>query len=222
MKKTIRVDFYHDVLCAWCYVASPRLRKLVEAHPEIEVVHHSYALAPKPDSFFKRFGSKEEALLELTDHWADANEEDDHHRLQPGLMLQRDFEFPYSLPGLMACKAAENQKGMAGYWDYFDKIQQAHFTDCLDIMNEKVLTGIAKELNLDIARFIDNLHNKEISGLILNETREAKREEVRSIPELIINHEKRLNGAVKFSILEEAFKEYLFDRNPTNTWTHEN
>lgn len=220
MRETIRVDFYHDVLCAWCYVASPRLRKLVKSHPEIEVFHHSYALAAKPDTFTQLFGSKEEALLELTDHWADANEDDDLHRLQPELMLKRDFDFPYSMPGLVACKAAERQKGADGYWNYFDKIQYAHFTDCLDIMDEKVLMDIAKELNLDEDQFTADLHNKEIGSLILNETRKAKREGVRSIPTLVINHEKQVNGAVKFSMLEEAFKDYLFK--PTNTQAHEN
>lgn len=217
MIKKVNVDFYHDVICAWCYVASARMRKLVEAHPEIEVVHHSYALAPKPDTFAQIFGSKEEALLELADHWADANEDDDFHRLQPKLILQINFEFPYSLPGLIACKAAERQKGTSGYWDYFDKIQHAHFTECIDIMDEQILTSIAKELNLDTGQFTIDIHNKGISDLILNETREAKRKGIHSIPTLIINHEKLVNGAIKYSELEKAFKHYLFEPKRTKT-----
>jgi len=44
-------------------------------------------------------------------HWRAANENDDEHRIHAELMAKKDFDYPYSTPGLLACKAAELQGG---------------------------------------------------------------------------------------------------------------
>ena len=103
----MRVQFFHDVLCALAYAFSPRMRHLVNEYPAIEVIHRAFALAPEKSSISGMFGSKESGRREILNHWRAANENDDEHRIRADLMEKRDFDYPYSMPGLMACKSAE-------------------------------------------------------------------------------------------------------------------
>ena len=55
--------------------------------------------------------SKERGKQEVLNHWRTANLNDDEHRINTDPMAQRPFDYPYSMPGLLACKAAEMQGG---------------------------------------------------------------------------------------------------------------
>jgi len=151
--QTIHIDFFHDVLCAWCFALSPRLRKLVQEFPTIEVDHHCFALAPSPERLSDMFGDKEQAKQEILGHWRAANENDDEHRINTALMATRNFDYPYSMPGLIACKAAEILAGSQGHWDYFDRVQKAHLIECRNIVDHEVLVSCAKDIGLDPQRF---------------------------------------------------------------------
>jgi predicted DsbA family dithiol-disulfide isomerase len=71
--RRLKVEFFHDVLCAWCYALSPRLRRLVKERPWVEVVHRCFALAPTPEAIILMFGSKERGKREILGHWRAAN-----------------------------------------------------------------------------------------------------------------------------------------------------
>ena len=45
----IQIEFFHDVLCAWCYAISPRVRRIAKEYPA-EIIHRCFALAPAPES----------------------------------------------------------------------------------------------------------------------------------------------------------------------------
>jgi len=60
MKAKIRVDFFHDVACSWCYVLSPRLRMLTE-ELNLDVHHHSFALSATKEDMVQMFGSRSKA-----------------------------------------------------------------------------------------------------------------------------------------------------------------
>lgn len=124
--KPVTIEFFHDVLCAWCYAFSPRLEKLRQQFSDqISIVHRAFALAPSKDGIERIFGSKEHGKKEIMEHWRQANLNDDEHRLNPNLMASRDFDYPYSTPGLTACKAAELQGGTIMHGKMFDRIQKS-------------------------------------------------------------------------------------------------
>jgi len=139
----MEIEFFHDVLCAWCYALSPRLRRLTEEFLDIQVIHRSFPLAPQPEDIVHMFGSKEKGKKDILTHWEAANMNDDEHRINADLMKQRDFDYPYSTPGLLACKAAELQGGQEMHWAYFDKAQEAHLTLCRNVADFDALVDIA-------------------------------------------------------------------------------
>lgn len=203
----VLVEFFHDVLCAWCYCLSPRMRRIVSLFPSVEVVHRCFALAPEPDSIVKVFGSKERGKREIMRHWRAANLNDDEHRINADLMEARDFDYPYSMPGLRACKAAELQRGQQGHWDMFDRIQKAHLTECRNIADERVLVDCAEEIGLDVERFVRDLRSDEVERLVRADLRRARQLGVHAVPTLIVDGRYAVQGAVSMEVLEIVFEQ---------------
>ncbi|ADG06428.1 DsbA family oxidoreductase [Kyrpidia tusciae] len=181
----MKIEFFHDVLCAWCYVISPRVRQLAEEFPDVEIVHRSFALAPGPEDIGRMFGSKERAKREILNHWKAANANDDERRIRAELMETRDFDYPHSLPGLMACKAAEFQGGQRAHWDYFDRVQKAHLTECRNIADGEVLLDCAGEVGLDVERFEQDFQSDRARQAVEDDVRRARELGIRAVPSLV-------------------------------------
>lgn len=200
----MEIEFFHDVLCAWCYALSPRLRRLTEEFPEIKVIHRSFPLAPEPNDIVQMFGSKEKGKRDILQHWKAANMNDDEHRINAELMEQREFDYPYSTPALLACKAAELQGGQAMHWDYFDKVQEAHLTLCRNIADFDVLTDIARELGLDVEKFSADLRDEQVKHLLRLDIDRALQLGVEATPTLVAN-DGMLTGAVPYDSLKRWY-----------------
>jgi putative protein-disulfide isomerase len=151
----LTIEFFHDVLSCWCFNASERVRALVREHPEIQVIHRSWPLGTDPGLFRRMFpdmrAAKQEILME---HWADAVKAEGEDRIRPELMLSREFDYPWSMPSQRGCKAAEKQAGQQGHWDFFDRAQRAHLTDCDNVADPEVLTRCAREVGLDVNQWL--------------------------------------------------------------------
>jgi len=200
----MEIEFFHDVLCAWCYALSPRLRRLTEEFPDIKVIHRGFPLAPEPNDIVQMFGSKEKGKRDILQHWKAANMNDDEHRINAELMEQRDFDYPYSTPALLACKAAELQGGQAMHWDYFDKVQEAHLTLCRNIADFDVLTDIARELSLDVEKFRADLRGEQVRYLLRLDIDRALELGVEATPTLVAN-DGMLTGAVPYDSLKRWY-----------------
>lgn len=200
----MEIEFFHDVLCAWCYALSPRLRRLTEEFPDIKVIHRSFPLAPEPNDIAQMFGSKEKGKRDILQHWKAANMNDDEHRINAELMEQREFDYPYSTPALLACKAAELQGGQAMHWDYFDKAQEAHLTLCRNIADFDVLTDIAREIGLDVEKFTADLRGEQVKYLLRLDIDRALELGVDATPTLVANGNV-LTGAVPYDNLKRWY-----------------
>ncbi len=206
---TIRIEFYHDVLCAWCYALSPRIRKLSEQYPNVQVSHRSFTLSPTKERISEMFGSKAEGKRQIMEHWRAANINDDAHRINTDLMANKEFDYPYSMPAAMACKAAEFQRGQEGHWDYFDAVQKAHLTDCLNINEPEILLDVARSLKLDMAQFKNDFTSRKAKDEVESDMRKAQEMGVRSVPSIVINGHMLISGALKYSKLEEALEKIM-------------
>ncbi|MBS2213972.1 DsbA family protein [Carboxylicivirga mesophila] len=205
----VTIEFYHDVLCAWCFALSPRVRQLAENHPEIEIIHRSFALSPNKERITQVFGSKEEGKRQIIQHWKAANANDDQHRINAELMVQKTFDYPYSMPALMACKAAEFQGGEQAHWDYFDAVQKAHLSECRNINDPAVLIDVAQSLHLDIDRFKRDFESKRAQEAVEVDMESVHKYGVNSVPTLIINQSYKVSGAVSYNDLEDILTKVL-------------
>lgn len=202
----ITIEFFHDVLCAWCYVLSPRVKKLVQKYPdEIILIHRAFALAPSEKSLEYMFGSKELAKQEILEHWRAANENDTEHRINADLMATRDFDYPHSMPGLLACKAAEMQGGNEKFGEMMDRLQKAHLTECLNINDDEILMQCAKDIGLNTEQWYKDYKSEKNRELVLADLALARKYNVNSVPTLVANGREKFIGAQPYESLEAWF-----------------
>ncbi len=203
----IHLEFFHDVLCAWCYALSPRVRRLAASNPDVVVEHRCFALAPTPDAIVAIFGSREAGKREILQHWRAANRNDDEHRINADLMAARPFDYPWSMPGLRACKAAELQGGQSAHWDMFDRVQRAHLTECLNIADDDVLRACAADVGLDVDRWERDYRSREVAELVERDLARARVYGITGVPTLVAEGRSMLVGAQPYDRLARWLEE---------------
>lgn len=146
----MQVEFFHDMICSFCFPMSYRMRKVAAKYPRLNIQHRSFALGWEADAFIQIFGSHEAVKPEVMSHWEHANQNDDEHRFNIEGMKEQDFLFPTSKNGLKAAKAAGLLAGEEAYWDVFDALQKALFVDNHDISDLAVIEKSSKKLILTL------------------------------------------------------------------------
>lgn len=212
--KSVTIEFFHDVLCAWCYAFSPRLKKLAQQFPgQVSIVHRAFALAPSIEAIERIFGSKEKGKKEILEHWRQANLNDDEHRINPDLMVSRDFDYPFSTPGLTACKAAELQGGSSVHGRMFDRVQKAHLTECLNIADFDTLKMCAKDIGIDVEQWEKDYNSEKVKQMLNEDFKQAHMYGVNAVPTIVANGKYKLSGAQPYAVLEEWIKKINLKNN---------
>ncbi len=213
----LKITFYHDVLCAWCFLASARLRRIVaDVAGDVEVEHRCFALAPTPEAIGRMFGDAERGKAEIMDHWAAAAAHPEGEVIQVEQMRERPFPYPYSMPGLLACKAAEFQQGQAGHWKMFDRVQRAHFIETRNIADFEVLRDCAADTGgLDLARWEQDVHSPEVRQAVERDLAEARERGITAVPTMIFDDRWQISGAVPEALLRQIIADILAGRDPT-------
>ena len=214
MSKVV-IDFYHDVHCVWCFLTSARLRRISQDFPQIEVNHHAFALAPDSNSISQMFGGAANGKKEILGHWSAAAAHPDGEKINVGLMREREFPYPYSMPGLLACKAAQFQGGMAAHWNMFDRVQKAHAVEANNITDPEVLMSCAVDIGLDPARWELDFKSPAARQAVEADLAEARKFGVNAVPTLIFNQQWVLPGAVPETALRQVIENLLADRDPS-------
>lgn len=177
-------------------------------------MHHAFALAPDRNAIARMFGGAKEGKDEIMGHWAAAASQPDGEAINVDLMRSRTFPYPYSMPGLLACKAAEMQGGMPAHWDMFDRVQKAHAVEARDITDRDVLRDCAAEIGLNVARWEVDFASPEAKQAVEADLREAQQLGVNAVPTLTFDQRWILPGAVPESTLRQIVENLLEGKNP--------
>lgn len=202
----IRIEFFHDVICSFCFPMSYRMRQLKAQFPEVEIVHRSFALVKEVRDFDDMFGSRERAKAEVLGHWVHANQNDDLHRFNIDGMRKADFPFPESMLGLRACKAASKVAGEAGYWDVFDGLQEAFFMKSQNIGDVTIIEQVVKSTQVDFEEWKRYFEDPATLMAVEDDLMLARDYRITSVPTLIINGTKRIIGAQGLDAIIAAVK----------------
>lgn len=180
------IDFYHDAVCGWCYVMSPRLRQ-VAGELGIQVRHHTFVLQDSREQMVQVFGSMERAKSQILSHWKACAEQDDAQRINIEGMRAQSFEYPNGLASALACQAAHMLGGDTAHWDYFDAVQRAHLTENRNIGDAVVLTDIAAFLGFDREVFTTAMTSEDAAHRVQADRMQAMQLGIHSIPTLIVS-----------------------------------
>lgn len=207
MKNNITIEFFHDVICSFCYPMSYRMRQLQDMMPEVEIIHRSFALVKSETDFNTMFGSRARAKEEIMRHWEHANFNDDQHRFNISGMKRADFPFPSSMKGLLASKAAGFTAGQSGYWDVFDALQHALFTENRNVEDQSVIDDCVRNSGIDFMTWQAHYLSDAAREAVERDLLLAQEYQISSIPTLIINGKHRVSGAQPLSRLTKAIRE---------------
>lgn len=192
---TIKIEFFHDVICSFCFPMSYRMRQLQERMPEVSIIHRSFALVRAEQDFARMFGSRAAAKEAILGHWVHANQNDTPHRFNIAGMRAAEFPFPTSMKGLAACKAAGLLGGDTAYWDVFDALQNAMFVQSRNIEEDAVIAQCIKEAGIDVDRWRKQMQDKTTMEAVEADLLLAQRYGIDSVPCLIVNETYKVSGA---------------------------
>lgn len=199
----MKIEFFHDVVCSFCFPMSYRMRQLKEKRPELEIIHRSFALVPEAEAFDKMFKNREKAKAEILTHWEQANRIDDLHRFNIDGMRESDFLFPTSMPSLRAVKAAEQVGGNDIAWDAFDALQNALFVENKNVEELEVIKEALSKTSIDFEKWeIAYNSSKSLEG-VNKDLALASSYGISGVPFLVINGKYGLNGAQPLEKIEE-------------------
>jgi len=200
----IKIEFFHDAICSFCFPMSARMRKIAKKYNNIEINHRSFALGWEAEDFIRSFGSREAVKPEVLGHWAHANQVDDEHRFNIEGMRETDFNFPISQPGLKAAKAAGLIGGDDLYWDVFDRIQNKLFVENKNIEDLAVLEEAVKETSISFTAWKEQYNNVETEKAVLADLQLVRAYGVNSAPTLVINQKYAISGAQSQEAIEKV------------------
>lgn len=207
----MQVEFFHDVICSFCFPMSYRMRKVAEKYPRLEIKHRSFALGWEEEQFIQMFGSHEAVKPEVMSHWESANQNDDEHRFNIEGMKKEDFLFPTSKLGLVAAKAAGIIAGDSGYWDIFDGLQDALFVKNQNISNIEVIEKIVKNTSVDFDAWKTQFENPETEQAVLEDLQRVQEYGIQGAPALVINQKYLISGAQPQEVIEQTIEQIAED-----------
>lgn len=180
------IDFFHDAVCGWCYVMSPRLRQ-VAADLGIQVRHHTFVLQDSREQMLRAFGSMERAKREILGHWAACAQHDDTQSINIEGMRAQNFEYPHGMLSALACQAACLLAGEQGQWDYFDAVQRAHLAESRNIGDMDTLLAIAVAQGFDGEAFLSAMDSDIAHQRVQADRTQAARLGIQSIPTVLVS-----------------------------------
>lgn len=183
---SLTVDFFHDVVCCWCFNISLRMRALA-AEFDLDIRHRTFVLQASRDEMATRWGTPEDARETILGHWAVCRHVSDRPELVDiDAMRAAPFDFPHGMTAALGCKAAERLGGQEAHWDMFDRLQRAHLTEARNVADPATVLHAARELGFKAAAFVDVFEDPETLRAVETDRQHARALQVRSIPTLIV------------------------------------
>lgn len=183
---SLTVDFFHDVVCCWCFNISSRMRSLAVEF-DLTVQHKTFVLQASRAEMAQRWGSPEDARKTILDHWSVCrNVSDCPELVDIEAMRSAPFDYPHGMTAALGCKAAERLGGQAAHWDMFDRLQLAHLSEARNIADPDTVIDAARTLDLEIPAFIDLLEDPSTLQAVEADRQQARRLQVQSVPTLIV------------------------------------
>ena len=117
MTASLTLDFFHDVVCCWCFNISSRMRSLaVEFEFELDIRHRTFVLQASRAEIAVRWGRPAKARETILGHWSACRQASDRPELVDiEAMRAAPFDYPHGMTAALACKAAEQLGGQSAH-----------------------------------------------------------------------------------------------------------
>ena len=206
LKKPIEIYLFVDPLCAECWSLEPLIKKLSIEYGRF------FTIRPILSGQLKTLNQD---MLEKPQH---LKEKWEKTASRTGMCCDGDLwiENPISYPYIVsvAIKAAELQGKKAGK-KFLRKIQEYAFLNKRDISKEKNLLSCAKEAQLDLTEFENDLYSNSAKKALQCDLKLTKEMEVEHVPSIVFFNEDnddeglKLSGVYSYNIYVNVLEEML-------------
>ncbi|MBZ4037496.1 DsbA family protein [Flavobacterium sp. 17A] len=191
----MKMFYFTDAMCSWCFGFSPVIKKLKENYPDIDLEIVSGGFSP---------GSKQVVDPEYRDfleyHWRNVNERSGQYFDHAMKFVSDTFTYdtePASRALIVVQKLAAKKD-----YEFLNLMQKSFYSEGKDITDENVLGELAKEIGIDKIVFLENFNSDESKLKTQQGFQFSKQLGVRGFPTLLTLE----NGNVK--LISHGFQSY--------------
>ncbi|UWQ90788.1 DsbA family protein [Rhodobacteraceae bacterium M382] len=182
----LTIDFFHDVVCCWCFNISSRMRDLATDF-KLDIRHHTFVLQSSRAEMAARWGTPRMARETILGHWEVCRQVSDRpENVDIEAMRTAPFDYPHGLTAAVGCKAAERIGGQTAHWDMFDCLQRFHLREARNIADPAEVRGAATEVGFEDAAFAEAVNDPATTRAVQRDRHRARALQVRSVPTLIV------------------------------------
>lgn len=191
----MKLYYFTDPMCSWCYGFSPVVKKLKENYPNIDLQIISGGFAP---------GSKQKVTKEYKDfleyHWRNVNLRSGQYFDHSMKFVNENFHYDTepSSRALVVVQRFLPEKD----FEFLSLMQKSFYVEGKDITNDEVLAELAEETGVEKSVFLESFHSEEIKLKTAQGFQFSKQLRVQGFPTLLTLE----NGAVK--VLTHGFQPY--------------
>ena len=187
MREPVRLAFFHDVLCAYCYVTAQRLAQLEQEFGDlVRLDLRAFPLRPMPEAVSRREVRRQVRLVKK------AAGEPEHLELRSELW--RGIDPPQSsLPPLLALEAARQQSRRAEK-ALAQRLRDTAFRFGVNVTRRDVIFEIAAVTGLAMGRFAAAFDSQATLRAVEQSRLEAIRRGVHAVPAVVIGEEWSMTG----------------------------
>ena len=201
----VEIVLYHDVLCAWSYVADARLSYLRDEYGSgVRWRYKAYPLRPGEELP----GRKERAVLAR--HFRRLAKENEGAGVVADLWTGRDPPTS-SLPPLIALEAALPE-GIEAQRQLLRAFREAAFLRGINVARRDVILELAAKAGLDVPRFVERLDDPRSAAEVQAAAEEAEAVGIKGCPALVIGDEWLVQGCRDLSEYRQVIDKYLTER----------
>jgi predicted DsbA family dithiol-disulfide isomerase len=204
-ESAVEVTLYHDVFCAWSYIADQRLQALQDEYgAEVRFSWRPFPLRPEAIAADKR----ERGLFAR--HFRRAAREPEGKGVVPDLWTGNDPPSS-SLPPLIALEAARRESPEKQR-ELLLSMRRAVFLRGVNVARLDVQLELAESVGLDTASLLLRLEHPSASLAVAESVREAEAMGIHGVPALVIGDEWLMQGCREVSEYREVINKYLREK----------
>ena len=204
-EQAVEVTLFHDVFCAWSYIADKRLQALRDEYgSEVRWTYRPFPLRPEAIAPDKR----QRGLFAR--HFRRAAREAEGAGVVADLWTSNDPPSS-SLPPLIALEAARRESPELQR-ELLSAMRRAVFLRGLNVARLDVQLELAEGVGLDVASFAARLEHPSASLAVNESVQEAEAIGIHGVPALVIGDEWLMQGCREIAEYRQVIDKYLHER----------
>lgn len=174
----MKMYYFTDPMCSWCYGFSPIVKKLKEEYPQIELEIISGGFSPfstqQVDKDYKKF---------LEFHWTNVNKVSGQYFNHEMKFVSDSFQYD-SEPSSRALVVMQ-QLIPGKHFEFLSLMQKSFYVEGKDITNENILAELSAQMGVEKSIFLECFHSQEMKHKTIQGFELSKQLGVKGFPTLL-------------------------------------